>query len=97
MLEPALENIRKVIEGDESISKEQSSTSKWLVGQVMAADKAALEDKMQRLKLKVQEKAAKDSGIVPQDDPIQKAKEFGGPRLITDYDPSWDEEEDTDD
>lgn len=97
LLPDALVNIENCIRKVGDTDKLSVETSKWVITQIMSAEKAALEDRMQRLKLKAQEKQAKDLGLIETKTPAEKAQEFGKPRLIMDYEPEWDEQIEEDD
>lgn len=98
LLDPALENIKRVIDGDESVSNKQADLSKWVVQQVVSIKNAAQQARLKKIEIASKEKEAKDNGLLIEEDktPKEKAEEFGSPRLVLDYDPEWDTESEDD-
>ena len=76
-----------------SVNQKRIDLAKWITTQEIALRKAAEDSKLRKLEIAMKDKKAKDEGAIPKDDPVEKAKEFGGPRLITEYDPSWDDDD----
>lgn len=71
--------------------------AKWVITQEASLLKAEQEAKLRKLELLKKTEESKDNGLIPKEDPQQVAKEFGGPKSvpnsITEYDPSWDDDE----
>lgn len=78
------------------VSKQQLEIAKWVLQSELAMRKAMEDSKIRRIEAAIKEKKAKDEGAILKEDPVEKAKEFGGPRLVLDYDPQWDEENEDD-
>lgn len=77
-----------------SVNQKRIDLAKWITTQDITLKKAAEDSKLRKLEIAMKNKKAQDDGAIPKVNPQEVVKEFGGPRLITDYDPSWDEDDD---
>lgn len=62
--------------------KSQIDLARWVVDKQIMVEKEVISNKLRKLEVAIKEKVASDSGAISQDDPQQKAKEFGGPRKV---------------
>lgn len=87
------------------VSKDRVEIAKWVIKEDAALKKASEESKVRRLEIKVREQNAKDRGIIPKEDPIEKAREAAArgehiksvAETITEWDDEWDVEPEFDD
>jgi hypothetical protein len=79
-----------------SVSPKRVEIAKWVLATEVALKKAAEDSKLKKLEIAMKNKKAQEEGAIPKVDAQALAKEFGGPRLITEYDPSLDEDDSED-
>jgi hypothetical protein len=77
------------------VPKHKIEIAKWIITQDIAVKKAAEESRLRKLEVALREKKAKDEGVIPEVDPQEAAKEFGGPRKLdpNDFDFPEDDED----
>lgn len=77
-----------------SVSPKRIDLAKWILTADMNMKKAAEDSKLKKLEIAMKDKKAKDEGAIPKETIKEKVEEFGKPRLVLDYDETWDEDQD---